>query len=135
VQERTDLLGWQEQQAEQLRAKIRTRPGFSTLSADKGHNVLRYINSAISDTTPEAIAPALRELKDPFLMRLQVAEGEANRKLDEYLNSGSESMIVPMDLALENREIRSEAEVDALLEEIRERLVQQLRSGQRIRLL
>ena len=44
-------------------------------------------------------------------------------------------MIVPVDLSLHNREIKTEADVEVLVAEIRRRLLQQLQSGQRIRLL
>ena len=134
-EERTRLLEWQEQQAEQARARIRMRDGYSTLPSEKGHNVLRPINVSTNDTTAESIAPALRDLRDPFTVRLLAAEEQANRTLDEYLSGGSKPMIVPVDLSLHNREVKSEADVDALVEEIRERLLQQLRRGQRVRLL
>jgi hypothetical protein len=133
--ERTRLLQWQEQQAEQARARLRIRDGYSTLAAEKAHNVLRPINDSTTDTTADAIAPALRDLKDPFIVRLQAAEEAANRLLDEYLSGGSKPMIVPVDLSLRNREIKTEADVEALVAEIRERLLAQVRSGQRIRLL
>lgn len=133
--ERTRLLEWQEQQAEQSRARLRIRDGYGTLAAEKAHNVLRPINDSTTDTTADAIAPALRDLKDPFIVRLQAAEEAANRLLDEYLSGGSKPMIVPVDLSLRNRELKTEADVEALVAEIRERLLQQVRSGQRIRLL
>lgn len=133
--ERTRVLEWQEQQAELARGRIRMREGYSTLPSDKGHNVIRPINDSPTKTDAASIAPALRDLKDPFTVRLQTAEEAANRLLDEYLSSGSKPMIVPVDLSLHNREIKTEADVEALVDEIRERLMQQLRSGQRIRLL
>jgi hypothetical protein len=133
--ERTRLLEWQEEHAEQARSRLRMRDGYSTLSSEKGHMVLRPITDATNDTTAEAIAPVLRDLKDPFTVRLQAAEEQANRLLDEYLSGGSKPMIVPIDLSLHNREIKTEEDIDALIEEIRERLLRQLQSGQRIRLL
>ena len=133
--ERTRLLEWQEQQAEQARTHVRMREGFSTLPTDKSHNVLRPISDATTDTTAEAVAPPLRDLKDPFTVRLQAAEDEANRLLDEYLSDGPSPMIVPVNLSLHNREIKTKDDVEALVAEIRERLLQQLQSGQRIRLV
>jgi hypothetical protein len=134
-EERARLLEWQGQRAEQARANIRSRDGYSTLPADKAHNVIRPINEATTDTTADAISPALRDLRDSFIVRLQAAEERANRTLDEYRNTDSKHPFVPINLGLQNREVKSEAEVDALIEEIRERLLQQLRNGQRIRLL
>jgi len=134
-EERARLLEWQGQRAEQARANIRSRDGYSTLPADKAHNVIRPINEATTDTTADAISPALRDLRDSFIVRLQAAEERANRTLDEYRNTDSKHPFVPINLGLQNREVKSEAEVDALIAEIRERLLQQLRNGQRIRLL
>jgi len=133
--ERIRLLEWQEKQSEQIRASVRMRDGFSTLSTDKAHNVLRPINDAATNTSVEAIAPALRDLREPFIVRLQNATIAADRLLDQYLSDGPNPVIVPMDLSLHNREIKSEKDVDALLKEIRERLLEQLRNGQRIRLI
>ena len=133
--ERIRLLEWQEKQSEQIRASVRMRDGFSTLSTDKAHNVLRPINDAATNTSAEAIAPALRDLREPFIVRLQNAKIAADRLLDQYLSDGPNPVIVPMDLSLHNREIKNEKDVDALLEEIRERLLEQLRNGQRIRLV
>jgi hypothetical protein len=133
--ERTRLLEWQEQQAEQVRAQVTMRDGYSTLSSDKAHNVLRPINTATTDTTADAVAPALRDLRDPFTVRLQEAGRKANALIDGYLSEGPEPMIVPVDLSLHNREIKTEEDIDALVDEIRERLLEQLRSGQRVRLL
>jgi hypothetical protein len=133
--ERTRLLEWQEEQAEQARSHVRIREGFSTLATDKSHNVLRPINDATTDTTADAVAPGLRDLKDPFTVRRQTAEVEANRLLDEYLSDGPNPLIVPVNLSLHNRELKTEEDVEALVAEIRERLLEQLRGGQRIRLI
>ncbi len=133
--ERTRLLEWQEQQAEQVRLRVSARDGYSTLPQEKALTVLRPVNDSLTDTSANAIAPSLRDLKDPFTVRLQEAERDANRLLDDYLSTGSNPMIVPMDLSLHNREIKTEQDVEALIDEIRERLLEQLRSGQRVRLL
>ncbi len=133
--ERKRLLEWQEQESEQARARVTMRDGFSTLPTDKTHNVLRPINDSTTDTTPDAIAPKLRALKEPFIVRLHDGERKANELLDGYLSEGPDPMIVPLDLSLHNREIKTEEDVEALVQEIRERLLEQLHSGQRIRLL
>ena len=135
VAERKRLLEWQEQQAEQARARVQGREGFSTLSADQAHRVLRPLSKAVTDTTAEAVAPALSALKDPFELALKRAEDEANELLDEILSEGEQPLIVKVDLSLHNREVTSEAEIEALLEEIRQRLLEQIRSGVRVRLV
>src|SRR5207244_1250774 len=59
---RTRLLERQEQLVEQARGRVKAREGFSTLTADQAHRVLRALNDAPTDTTAEAIAPPLESL-------------------------------------------------------------------------
>jgi hypothetical protein len=133
--ERRRLLEWQEQQTEQARSRIRARAGFSTLSADQSHKVLRPIAVAMTSTTAEAVAPALAALQDPFRLVLQRAEEEANETLDQILSAGEHPLIVKVDLSLRNREVTTEAEVNTLVEEIRRRLLEQVKVGARVRIV
>lgn len=133
--ERKRLLQWQEQQAESARARVKARDGFSTLTGDQSHRVLRPFASAMTDTTAEAVAPALVALKDPFTLALKRAEDHANDVLDELLSAGERPLIARVDLRLHNREVVSEADVHALIDEIKNRLLEQVRAGARVRLL
>ena len=133
--ERQRLLQWQEQQAEAARGRVRARDGFSTLTADQAHSVLRPFTGAVTDTTAEAVAPPLTALADPFTLALQRAESQANDLLDEILSAGDRPLIARVDLQLRNREVATEADVQALVEEIRGRLLEQVRAGARVRLL
>jgi hypothetical protein len=133
--ERQRLLQWQERQAEEARSRLRARSGFSTLTADQAHRVLRPFTGAVSDTTAEAVAPPLTALADPFTLALQRAENQANDILDEILSEGNSPLIARIDLQLRNREVVTEADVQALVEEIRGRLLEQVRAGARVRLL
>jgi hypothetical protein len=135
VAERQRLLLSQEQEAELARGRVKARPGFSTLTADQSHHVLRSFAQAVTDTTAEAIAPPLVALKDPFALSLQRAEDHANDLLDAILREGNNPLIARVDLRLRNREVASEAEVDALLDEIKNRLLEHVRAGARVRLL
>ncbi|HEY3945342.1 MAG TPA: BREX system P-loop protein BrxC, partial [Solirubrobacteraceae bacterium] len=132
--ERQRLLQWQEQQAEAARGRVRARDGFSTLTADQAHSVLRPFTGAVTDTTAEAVAPPLTTLADPFTLALQRAESQANDLLDEILSAGDSPLIVRVDLQLHNREVATEADVRALVEEIRGRLLEHV-PGARVRLL
>lgn len=134
AQARAALLSWQEAQAEHARAQVRGRPGFSTLTADQSHKVMRPLGTATTDTTPEAIAPGLEALRDPFVVRLRAAEDDANRRLDELLSEGAQPLIKPVDLGLRNRELVTEADVLAMLDELRVKLMEMVRSGVRVRL-
>lgn len=131
---RTAALAWQEERAERARELLRGRPGFSTLSAERSHKAMRPLGNATTDTTSDSIAPPLDALREPFLARLQAAEDEANARLDELLSEGAQPFIRPVDLGLRNRELGSEAEVEAMLDEVRVKLLELVRSGVRVRL-
>lgn len=133
--ERQRLLQWQEQQAEAARARVKAREGFATLTGEQSHRVLRPLSVAMTDTTPDAVAPPLVALKDPFLLALRRAEDQANDLLDEILSEGEKPLIARVDLRLHNREVASESDVEALVAEIRARLLEQIRAGARVRLV
>jgi len=135
VAERQRLLARQEQLAEAARARVKGRDGYSTLTADQSHHVLRPIALAVTTTTAEAIAPPLTALVDPFALALKRAEDQANEHLDELLSEGDKPLITRLDLRLRNREVATEAEVEALVTEIRARLLEQIQTGARVRLL
>lgn len=129
--ERRHLLARQEQQAEATKGRLKGRDGFSTLTAEKAHQVLRPITSAVTDTSADAVAPLLADLRDPFEVALKKAEADAHRRLDELVDV----LVVELDLGLTARELKTEADVEALVTEIRGRLVAQLGPNKRIRLL
>lgn len=135
IAERRRLLQWQEQQAEQARARVKGRDGFGALDADASHRILRPIGTVVTDTTAEAVAPTLAALKDPFTLALRRAEDQANELLDEALSEGPKAVIARVDLRLRNREVASEADVEALVTEVRARLMEHVRAGARVRLL
>ena len=128
--ERRRQLQWQEQQAEAARAAVKSRQGFSTLTADQSHKVLRPITVALTATSEDAVAPTLEDLRDPFLARLQRAVDAANEKLDEFLVD-----VVTVNLRLKHREIKDEAALETLVGEIRDRVKAQLAQNKRVRLL
>lgn len=134
VAERTRAIQNQEREAEAARSRVKGRMGFSTLTADQAHRVLRPLEQAVTATDAEAIAPTLSDLRDPFLVRLQRAEDEANQTLDRILSEGS-TIVRSLDLGLRNRELVTEQEVEALLAEIRTRLMEQIHAGSRVRLV
>jgi hypothetical protein len=133
--ERARLLQWQEQHVEQARGRLKARDGFGTLTADQAHKVLRPLNEAVTSTTAEAVAPPLNLLKDPFDGVLKRAEDEANERLDGILSAGARPLIVKVDLGIRNREVGTEAEVVALVEDIKGRLLEQVQAGQRVRIV
>lgn len=135
IAERQRLLQQQELLAEAARGRVKARDGFATLTGDQSHQVLRPLAEALVDTTPEAVAPPLAALADPFVLALERAEAEANDRLDELLSEGDKPLITRLDLRLRNREVATEADVEALVNEVRARLLEQVKAGARVRLL
>jgi hypothetical protein len=133
--ERRRLLEGQEQLVEQARGRVKAREGFSTLTGEQSHHVLRPLATVATDTTAEAVAPSLAALKDPFLLALRRAEDGANDALDEILSEGEKPMIRRVDLRLRNREVVTEEDVEALVGEVKQRLLEHVRAGARVRLV
>lgn len=141
--ERAKLLRWQEQMTEQARNRLKAREGFSLLTADQSHRVLRPFAQVTMITTPEAISPSLAMLKDPFEVALRRADEEANDLLDKFRSDSRDDsragdtpprMMVKFETNLRNREINTEAELEAVINELRARILEQLRNGVRVRL-
>lgn len=125
----------QEEALEGARRQLRARQGFSTLSADDAHSVLRRLAAVAAETTEEATEPTLAALEDGFRLDLQRALAQANERLDAILSAGDQPLVTTVDLGLANRELTSTAELDALIEEIRQRLAEHLDQGHRVRIL
>jgi hypothetical protein len=134
--ERRQLLLEQEQRIEASKQRVRGLQGFSTLSGEHSHAVLIPLNGCATQTSEDAIAPSLEELKDPFVARLQRAEREAVETLDRLLvdQGGRTQLTQQVDLGLHNRELTSEADVRALAREIEGRLLPLVQRGTRVRI-
>lgn len=122
------------EQADAARTQLKKRKGFATLARDDQARVLRYVHRAQFDTSATALHPALADLEPGFAQRLRRAEEEANDLLDELL-SDEKITVVALDLKLSNRELGSQADIDALLKELRDRLEGALNDKTRIRLV
>ena len=133
--ERKRLIEKQEEATEHARRAVKRRDGFSTLSAEQAHEVLRPFAAVVTDTSPEAIAPTLVALRDAFDVRLRRANDDANATLDGLLSTGPRPLIRPVDLRLSSRELTTEADVEALLAEIRAELMAQIEAGSRVRIV
>ena len=133
--ERKRLIEKQEEEAEHVRRAVKRRDGFSTLTAEQAHQVMRPLVSVVTDTSPEAIAPTLVALRDGFELRLERSSKDANAVLDGLLSEGRRPMVRPHDLRLSNREVASVEDVEALVMEVREQLLEQIRAGARVRII
>tara|TARA_R110002073_G_scaffold245043_3_gene407291 strand:- start:16717 stop:20331 length:3615 start_codon:yes stop_codon:yes gene_type:complete len=130
VQKRMHLIQEQEAFAEAARQRVKARDGFATLTSDRSHHVLRPIGEATTSTTAEAISPPLIFLRDSYLRTLGQAEEEANERLDALLSEGEDApMIRKVSINLHNREVKSEEDLDRVLADLKERVLEQLKSG------
>ncbi|HZF47702.1 MAG TPA: BREX system P-loop protein BrxC [Polyangiaceae bacterium] len=132
---RKSLLGSHEVEAEAARQEIKRRQGFELLNPDQAHRVLRPITEALWETSPEAVAPRLDQLRDGFPGRLARAKEEANDRLDQERNKREERPVVKVDLHLRGRELESPEQIEALLRELEERLLPLLKTKQRVRIV
>lgn len=134
AQVRGQYLARQEQLASDARSRVKQQEGFSKLSPDEQHRVLRPIQGAVKETTDQAIAPNLQSLHLGCKERMQEAEQHAIAALDELSAQKGNDVVVKVSLSLRNREIRNRADVDALLDEIRTRLLDQLNKNEKARI-
>lgn len=132
---RSNLLNGHESLAECLREKIKNREGFAKITEEQQIQVLRPIREALVDTTPDAVSPTLSYLRDSVPVRLKQAADEANQRLDTWLAETENVQIVQIRAGLTDRELQTEQDVDRLLQELRERLLAQLKGNVRIRLV
>ncbi len=132
---RADLLGWQEQQTELARGRVKKRSGYSTLTSEQSEAVLREFHVAETNTSAEAISPPLLDLRDAFQVRLQRCEAAADQKLDEILSEKDKKIVRPVNLNYRNRIINTPGDVEKLVEEIRKELLNQLDANITIRIM
>lgn len=134
VAERAHRLLEQERQVEDERESIKALPDMATLGDNERQALLRLLGAAKTETTDQAVYPSLIELADGFARRLAEAKQQARAKLDSLISKSSGELVVRVSLELHDREIRNVADIDALLDEIRRRLLAQLDKADKVRL-
>jgi hypothetical protein len=131
---RRDYLGEHAQAAEAARERIKARPDFAKLSPDQAYAVLQPIGDALFVTTADAIAPDLATLIHTFPARLANAEEQSDDLVLRELERVSEVQYVKVPADLRGREVASEAQLDALLRELDDRIRPHVRGGRRVRM-
>ena len=132
---RLSLIERQEQQAEAIRQRVKQRQGYIKLTSQQGSYVTSPIQKAVYDTTQEALYPSLLELRDSAVIRLQSAAEEANTYLDNTLSQVTQEQVIQLSVNLSGKEVSTPEEVEALVNQLRERLLVQLKNNIRIRLI
>ena len=135
IEARRHLLAKNGELEEAVRGQIKARDGFATLTADQSHHILRPISEALPTTSEEATSPSLVEIRDGARHALAEAAEIANERLDQVLSEGQDVPVRKVSLRLRNREINTQAEFEALLEELRANVEPELRAGRRVRLV
>jgi hypothetical protein len=130
---RLGFIEGQERRAETVRDDLQQRQGYYSLVENQRQRVLQPIWQAVYDTTAEALYPPLLELRDTAQLKLGRAAEEAHQYLSEELSKKGEE-VVEFRLNLQNREVSSPDQVEALVEQLRHRLLAQLQGKSQIRL-
>jgi hypothetical protein len=137
---RGDIVLHQSRVAEAHRSTIKTNPSFGKLTDDQRNAVLRPIAEATPAGDREATTPTLVELRDGTTTRLAKALEVAIDRLDELSSTGPGTgpaprpPVVRVEARLAGVEISSPEQLDRALAELRERVLEQLKGGARVRL-
>ena len=97
IELRRAILNKQNAEAEAARSRVKMRPGFALLDPDQSHRVLRPIAELVIDTTPEAVAPTLVEIRDRFASRIHAVEELVNDRLDDELSKKPDHQVVKVE--------------------------------------
>jgi hypothetical protein len=128
-------LAAQELACQASRNGLKARDGFAKLSGDDQHAVLRPVTQAAHDTTADAVAPTLEQMRDAFPERLRLAVETANDLLDRLFSDVKGVTVSQIRANFVNVEITSEAQLDGLLDDLRTRVKERLARGERVRLV
>jgi hypothetical protein len=120
---------------EELLEQIKRRDGVEKLDADQRQRVLRPLQEAgTAGGGEDDVVPPLETLEAYLAGRRQSAEQKALSELDALLEEIGAGATVEVPLELSGREIRTESELDRLLENLRQRVLAELAANHRVRL-
>ncbi|MEE9383578.1 MAG: BREX system P-loop protein BrxC [Nannocystaceae bacterium] len=131
---RTALIAQQGVLAEAARERVKGICGYARLGDDDRAAVLRILDEVAIDTTPQALAPPLTQIVNGLAARLDEAREHARYKLDEIQAKKTGKVVVQVTIKAHDIEIATVADVESLLDEIRQRLMEQISKGQKVRL-
>ncbi len=123
---REQRLKQQEALAEEARQVVKSDDGFAFLNDEQRHRVLHPITRRLIETTPTQTDPPLSTLEAGVRQRFEDAREEALAELEKVRNEKTGEITVKVDLEIRGRVIASAADVDKLLDEIRQRLLSAL---------
>ena len=110
---------------------MKRREGIERLDPDQRYEVLRYLSEgAASGTDERDVTPPLEALEALLERRRKAAKDKALARLDALLGTPK----VDVDLELTGHEIKNEAELEKLLDKIRQRVLHELQAKHLVRL-
>ena len=115
---------------EDARNVIKIRDGFERLKPDDSNHVLRPLALVLPDTDAESVAPTLTVIRAKRGTDLHEALSESHARLDELL-------VEPIAVVYPNisgRVIANQQALDAMLNELRASISEQLSHGKKVRL-
>ena len=133
-QRRRGLLTDQGAAAEDARARIKGHPDFDELTGEQRNHVLWPITEVLRAWDPDGVAPALSAIAAEFQVRLASAFDEALSRLEAFLEERNRVPIKVVALGVAHRLVKSEAELEALLEDVRAKVGPHLATGMHVRI-
>ena len=131
---RASLIERQEKESDALRQQVQQRQGFAELTTQQEDHVLRPIRESVYKTSTEALFPSLLQLRDTAIIQLNKAAETANTYLDSTLSQVADEEVIPLPLDLRGREVSSPEDVERLVNELRQKLLEQLRDRKNVRI-
>lgn len=132
---RRELINKQEAQAQEIEQSVKRRDGFIRLNEQRAQYILDPLIKALDDTTPTDVQPTLLKMRDTARIRIEQAGKNANRLLDGELSTTTDEQVIELSANLSGTELRTQEEVDLVLQALRERIMAQLKQNTRIRLI
>jgi hypothetical protein len=127
---RSGILTHHDEALDAILARLKRRPDLNALSADQRHKVLQHVHDGAANTDEKAIAPPVELLEVQLAARRQAGEEKALLELDGF----GPRPTVEVPVGLVGRELETVAELDRLLDDLRERVLRELARNHRVRL-
>ncbi len=134
-EKRAHLIREQARHYEAALDDLKRRPDFSRLTSEQTASVLRLMETALVETTPDETAPPLAKLKQTE-QTIQAAAARADDMIDEFIREVDPAPIVKISLKLlRNHTFETDGDLDKALGEFREICMEEIREGRKVRLV
>ncbi len=115
--------------------RIKQREGFDKLDADQRFTVTSHLLvGAAANTDEKSIAPALEALEGQLAAKRAAGEHKSLQQLDALRESSGARPVVEVSLDVAGREIETEAELERLVDDVRQSILKELNAKHRVRI-